>query len=309
MEKIYNKVEELIGNTPLLKLEKLKTKYNLKANVYAKLEGNNPGGSIKDRVALSMLNEAEKAGLIKENATVIEPTSGNTGIGLAMISASRGYKSIIVMPNTMSEERITLLKGYGAEVVLTDGNLGMQGAIDKALEIKNSTPNSFIPSQFDNPANPLAHYNTTAREIVRDLNGDFSFFVAGIGTGGTLCGSAKYFRELNLNVKVVGVEPMSSPMITKGYSGSHKIQGIGANFIPKNYDAKVVDQVKTVSDDDAYYFAKEVAKVEGVLVGISSGASLKIAVDIAKEEENEGKNIVAIFPDGGEKYLSTDLFK
>lgn len=309
MKRVYESVVELIGNTPLLELKNIKKEYNLKGNIYAKVESFNPAGSIKDRVALSMINQAIKQGIIKERATIIEPTSGNTGIGIAMLSASMGYKAVIVMPDTMSVERIKLIRAYGAQVVLTDGKLGMSGAIDKAKQIQQNTPNSFIPSQFDNPANPQAHYETTAREIVSDLEGDFSYFVAGIGTGGTLCGSAKYFKEQNLDVKVIGVEPEGSPLITKGKSGSHKLQGIGANFIPKNYNGEYVDEVIAVSDEDAYKMAREMATKEGLLVGISSGAALKVATILAKKEENKGKNIVVIFPDTGDRYLSTDLFE
>lgn len=308
MKRVYKSVVEMIGNTPLLELKKIKKEYNLQGNIYAKIESFNPAGSIKDRVALSMINQARKQVIIKERATIIEPTSGNTGIGIAMLSASMGYKAVIVMPDTMSVERIKLIKAYGAQVVLTDGKLGMRGAIDKANEIQQNTPNSFIPSQFDNPANPQVHYETTAREIVSDLEGDFSYFVAGIGTGGTLCGSAKYFKEQNFDVKIIGVEPEGSPLITKGISGSHKLQGIGANFIPKNYNGEYVDEVIAVSDEDAYKMAREMATKEGLLVGISSGAALKVATILAKKEENNGKNIVVIFPDTGDRYLSTDLF-
>lgn len=296
-----------IGNTPLIQLKNIKKEYNLKANIFAKVEFFNPAGSIKDRASLFMIEKAEKEGL-KKGGTIIEPTSGNTGIGLAMISAVRGYKAVIVMPDSMSKERIALMRAYGAEVILTDGKLGMKGAIERANEIKNTTKNSVILSQFDNDANPLSHYETTAREIERDLDGNFSYFVAGVGTGGTLCGSAKYFREKNLGVKVIGVEPKSSPLITKGEVGAHKIQGIGANFIPKNYDERLVDEVMAVSDNDAIEFTKMVAKKEGLLVGISSGASLYIAIELAKKEENKDKNIVVVFPDSGTRYLSDGIF-
>lgn len=296
-----------IGNTPLIELKNIKEEYNLKANIFAKVEFFNPAGSIKDRASLYMIEKAEKEGL-KKGGTIIEPTSGNTGIGLAMISAVRGYKAVIVMPNSMSKERIALMKAYGAEVVLTDGKLGVKGAIDKANEIKNSTKNSVILSQFDNDANPKSHYETTAREIESDLDGNFSYFVAGVGTGGTLCGSAKYFKDKGLNVKIIGVEPESSPLITKGVAGAHKIQGIGANFIPKNYDKNLVDEVVAVSDTDAIEFTKTVAKKEGLLVGISSGASLYIAIQLAKKEENKDKNIVVVFPDSGMRYLSDGIF-
>ena len=305
--KIYDKVEQMIGGTPLFLPQKLLNSCGIKAKIYLKLECFNPAGSIKDRVALSMLNQAEKDGLISKGATIIEPTSGNTGIGLACICASRGYKLILTMPDTMSQERITLLKAYGAEVVLTAGKEGMRGAIDKARELKDSTINSFIPSQFDNKANPFAHYETTAPEIYNQLDGKLDFYVAGIGTGGTISGAGKYFKEKNEQIKIVGVEPCSSPLITKGYSGAHKLQGIGANFIPKNYDKNVVDEVMTVSDEDAFIYANKLAKEEGLLVGITSGANLSASIKLAKE--NEDKIIVAIMPDSGNRYLSTELYK
>ncbi len=306
--KVYKNALEIIGKTPLIALLNLKKKFGLKANVFAKLESKNPAGSIKDRAALFMIEKAELEGKLKEGGTVIEPTSGNTGIGASMISAIRGYRAVIVMPNSMSKERIALMKAYGAEVVLTDGNLGMAGAVEKAKEIQKNTENSVILSQFDNPSNIEAHYQTTAREIAEDLDGDISYFVAGIGTGGTICGSSKYFREKILGVKVVGVEPESSPLITKGVAGAHKIQGIGANFIPDNFTRDLVDEIITVSDEDAIKWTKEVASREGLLVGISSGASLCVAMEIAKRAENEGKNVVVIFPDGGERYLSSGIF-
>ena len=305
--KVFNSVLKAIGNTPLIKLNNLKKEYNLKANIYAKVEFFNPAGSIKDRASLFMIEKAEEEGL-KKGGTIIEPTSGNTGIGIAMISAIKGYNAVIVMPDSMSKERIALMKAYGAKVILTDGKLGMKGAIEKANEIKASTENSVILSQFDNEANKNAHYQTTIREIDNALDGDFSYFVAGIGTGGTLCGSAKYIKEKGLKTKVIGVEPFSSPLITKGESGIHKIQGIGANFIPKLYDKEVVDEVKVVLDSDAIEFTKIVARSEGLLVGISSGASLSVAIELAKMEENKDKNIVVIFPDSGTRYLSDGIF-
>lgn len=305
---IYDRIEEIIGKTPLLKLNRLKKEFNLKADIYAKLEYFNPAGSVKDRTALQMIKEAEEAGKIKKGGTLIEPTSGNTGIGIAMLSASLGYKAIIVMPDSMSKERITLIRAYGAEVVLTDGKKGMTGAIDKAIEIRNGKENSIILSQFDNPANPMAHYLTTAREIESDLEGDFDYLIAGIGTGGTACGCGKYFKENNLKAKVIGVEPESSPLITKGKSGPHKIQGIGANFIPKNYKEEYIDGVETVSDDEAIETARILARTEGVLAGISSGGALSVAIRLAKKEQNEGKKLVVIITDTGERYLSTDLF-
>ena len=306
--KIYTKIDELIGSTPLLEPLNLQKEFDLKARLLLKLESFNPAGSIKDRAALFMLNDAEQKGLIKSGATIIEPTSGNTGIGLASICASRGYKAIFTMPDSMSIERIKLLKGYGAQVILTDGKLGMKGAIEKAKELHEKTPNSFIPSQFDNSANVTAHYQTTGPEIFNDTDGNVDFLVAGVGTGGTLTGTAKYLKEKNADIKVVAVEPQSSPLISKGQFGTHKIQGIGANFIPKNFDEKYCDIVKTISDEDAVFYAKTLAKKEGILSGISSGASLGIAIKIAKMQENEGKTIVAILPDTGERYLSTELF-
>lgn len=306
--KIFNGVEELIGKTPLLKANNIKEKLSLKADIFLKLEFLNPAGSIKDRVALFMLKDAEEKGLIKKGGTVIEPTSGNTGIGLASLCASKGYKAVIVMPDTMSVERIKLIKAYGAEVVLTNGKLGMAGAIEKAEEIKRNTPCSFIAGQFENPANPTAHYYTTGREIYQDTDGLVDVLVAGIGTGGTISGTAKYLKEKNPKIKVIGVEPEDSPLITEGKFGAHKIQGIGANFIPKNLDLSLVDEVKTARTEDAFYSANLVAKEEGVLVGISSGAALSVAIEYAKKEENAGKNIVVILPDTGDRYLSTDLF-
>ena len=306
--KVYQSVEELIGKTPLLSLTKLKKSLGLKANVYAKLECFNPAGSVKDRVALSMIKGAEKNGTLKEGGTVIEPTSGNTGIGIASICASKGYKAVLVMPDTMSIERIKLLKAYGAEVVLTSGEKGMQGAIDKANEIRISTPNSIIAGQFSNPLNPLAHYQTTANEILEDLDNKVDIFVSAIGSAGTITGTARRLKEVNPKIKVVGVEPESSPLITKGVSGKHKIQGIGANFIPDNLDLTLIDEVLTVSDFNAYEQARSFAKTQGILIGISSGCALKIALDLAQKEENKGKNIVVIMPDSGDRYLSTDLF-
>lgn len=306
---IKENVCEIIGNTPIVKLNNLKKKLNLKGNIYAKLEYFEPAGSIKDRVAYNMLVEAKKSGKIKDGGTIVEPTSGNTGIGLACLCASLGYKAIFTMPNTMSVERIKLLKAYGSEVVLTDGKLGMKGAIDCAKEIVKNTPNSFMPSQFDNEDNPNAHYKTTAPEIWNDFGKDLHCFVATIGTGGTITGNARYLKEKNPNIYVVGVEPANSPLITKGYSGSHNIQGIGANFIPKILDLSLINEVVAVDDQDAYEYSRMVAKYEGILVGISSGAALLGAINIAKREEMEDKNILVIFPDGGDKYLSTQLFE
>lgn len=306
--KVVNKIEELVGNTPLLRLNGIERLYGVSTTIYAKLEYFNPAGSVKDRVAKAMLDGAEKSGELKAGGTVIEPTSGNTGIGLACIGASRGYKVILTMPDTMSQERIKLLKAYGAQVVLTDGKLGMQGAINKANELKAQTPNSIIAGQFDNPLNPMAHYLTTANEIWNDTDGLVTTLVGGLGSCGTICGTAKRLKELNPQIKVIGVEPASSPLITTGKAGAHKIQGIGANFVPKNFDANAVDQVITVTNEDAYALARAVATVEGVLVGISSGAALSVAVEIAKNTRNPNEKIVVIFPDSGERYLSTDLY-
>lgn len=306
---IYTKIDELVGKTPLLEVKNIAQKLGIKARLLVKLERFNPAGSVKDRTALFMLNDAENKGLIKRGGTIIEPTSGNTGIGLASIGASRGYKVILTMPDTMSIERIKLLKSYGAEVVLTDGKLGMAGAIEKAKQLKEQTPNSFIPSQFDNEANILAHYNTTAPEIWQDTEGKIDIFVAGVGTGGTLSGTAKYLKEKNQNIEVVAVEPYSSPMLSQGKYGSHKIQGIGANFVPKNFKAQYCDNVMTIKDDDAISASKLLALNEGLLVGISSGASLSAGIELAKKEKNAGKIIVVILPDTGERYLSTQLFE
>lgn len=307
--KIYTKIDELIGSTPLFQPLNIERDFELKARLFLKLEYFNPAGSVKDRTALFMLDDAEKSCFIKKGATIIEPTSGNTGIGLASICASRGYKAIFTMPETMSLERIKLLKGYGAKVVLTDGKLGMSGAIEKAKELHEKTPNSFIPSQFDNSANQTAHYQTTGPEIFKDTDGEIDIFVAGVGTGGTLSGTAKYLKEQKSDIKVVAVEPESSPLLSKGEFGAHKIQGIGANFIPKNFEKQYCDDIKTISDKDAIFYAKTLAQKEGVLVGISSGATLGVAIELAKLKENEGKTIVAILPDTGERYLSTELFE
>ena len=307
--KAYNGITELIGKTPLLKLNNLEKELSLSANLYAKLEYFNPAGSVKDRVALYMIEDAEKSGKITKGTTIIEPTSGNTGIGIAMVSASKGYKAVIVMPDSMSVERIKIIRGYGAEVVLTKGALGMKGAIEKANEIQKNTPNSIILGQFSNPVNPLAHYYTTGKEIYSDMNGKIDIFVAGIGTGGTISGIGRYLKEQNKNVKVIGVEPESSPLITKGVSGTHKIQGIGANFIPCILNPSVIDSLMVVSDEGAINASRLIAKKEGVLVGISSGASLSVAMKLAKLKENDGKNIVCLLPDTGERYLSTELFE
>lgn len=305
---IYNSIDQLVGKTPLFRAKNIEKLYGLSCKLLLKLEYLNPAGSVKDRAAKFMLDDAEQKGLIKNGATIIEPTSGNTGIGLAAIGGARGYKVILTMPDTMSIERIKLLKAYGAEIVLTEGKKGMQGAVDKAIEINKNTPNSIVLGQFDNPANINAHYKTTAPEIWQDTNGEIDIFVSGIGTGGTISGSAKFLKEKNNKIEVCGVEPLNSPLITKGVSGAHKIQGIGANFIPKNFDKKLCDKVVAVDEQNAYTCARELAKKEGILVGISSGAALYAAITLAKQKENEGKTIVALMPDTGDRYLSTELF-
>ena len=304
--KIYQRIDEIVGKTPLLRANNIEKELGLNCTILLKLEFLNPAGSIKDRVAKAMIEQAEKDGTLKKGGAVIEPTSGNTGIGLACLCSAKGYKAIFTMPETMSIERRKLLTAYGAEVVLTDGPKGMQGAIEKAEEIHQKTPNSIICGQFDNPANPKIHYDTTAVEIFEDTDGKVDCLVAGVGTGGTISGIAKYLKEKNSAIKVIGVEPASSPLITLGKSGAHNIQGIGANFIPKNYDAKVVDKVMTVAEEQAYSCLKLLAKKEGVLAGISSGASLAVAVEIAKQEK--GKTIVVILPDTGSRYISTEVF-
>lgn len=308
MSKIYKSVTELIGGTPLIELKNIEKKHSLNSSVIAKLEYFNPAGSVKDRVAKAMIEDAEKKGILKEGATIIEPTSGNTGIGIASVATARGYKTILTMPETMSIERRNLLKAYGAEIVLTDGSKGMSGAIEKAEELKNEIDGSVILGQFVNPANPEVHFNTTGPEIWEDCEGKVDIFVAGAGTGGTLSGAGKYLKSKNPDVKVIAVEPESSPVLSKGYSGAHKIQGIGAGFVPKTLDTEIYDAIITVPNDAAMETTNEVAKTEGILVGISSGAALWAALELAKREENIGKNIVVIFPDTGERYLSTGIF-
>ena len=308
MSKFYNSVTELIGNTPLLQLNNLKNSLGFNGNIFAKLEFLNPAGSIKDRVAKAMLDDYEKQGLLTKDTVIIEPTSGNTGIGLALVSATRGYKTIIVMPNSMSVERIKLIKAYGAEVVLTDGSLGMKGAIDKAEELKANYKSAIIVGQFTNPSNPKAHYETTGPEIFNDLDGKVDILVAGVGTGGTITGTGKYLKEKNKNIKVVAVEPYNSPLLSSGKSGSHGIQGIGANFIPEVLDTSIYDEIITVKEDDAYKTMQLLSKTEGVLVGISSGAALYSAIKVASLKENLNKNIVVILPDTGDRYLSTKAF-
>lgn len=305
---IYNGIFELIGNTPLLRTEKYNDLQANGANILCKLEYLNPAGSAKDRVAMQMLSDARASGALCDGAVIVEPTSGNTGIGLAALATRLGYRVILTMPDTMSRERIRLLSAYGAEIVLTDGALGMSGAIDKANEIAASLPSSFIPSQFDNPSNPRAHELTTAPEIWRDTDGEIDVFVAGIGTGGSISGCAAYLKSQKPAIKIVGVEPASSPLLTEGRSGAHGLQGIGANFVPQNYRAELVDEVIAVSEEQAYLAARALARTEGVLCGITSGAALYAATELAKRPENAGKTIVALLPDTGDRYLSTPLF-
>lgn len=305
---IKQNITELIGKTPLVELKKYEEYVGAKANIIAKLEYLNPAGSIKDRVALSIVEDYEERGLLREGSTIIEPTSGNTGIGLAMVCAYKGYHLIIMMPSTMSKERIDLMKAYGAEVILTDGKKGMKGAIEKANELHETIPDSIIAGQFENSANPLAHYKTTGPEIYKDSEGKIDILVAGIGTGGTISGIGKYLKEQNENIEIVGVEPFDSPVLTKGTSGPHKLQGIGAGFVPDTLDRDVYDRVVTVKTEEAYDTLKNLAKLEGIFVGVSSGAALYAASLLAKEEENRGKNIVVILPDGGNRYLSLNLF-
>jgi len=308
MSKIFKSATELIGRTPLLELNNLKKKEELKANIIAKLEMYNPAGSVKDRIAYAMISDAEARGVINKDTVIIEPTSGNTGIGLASVATAKGYRVILVMPETMSVERRQLIRAYGAEIVLTEGALGMKGAIDKAKELASEIPNSFIPGQFTNPANPEIHRRTTGPEIWEDTEGKVDIFVAGIGTGGTITGAGEYLKSKNPNIKIVAVEPTDSPVLSKGVKGPHKIQGIGAGFVPDVLNTKIYDEIITVSNDDAFKTGKLIGRTEGVLVGISSGAALYAALQLAKRPENEGKNIVVIFPDTGERYLSTPLF-
>lgn len=308
MSKIYTSADQLIGHTPLLELTHIEKEFALKAKLLAKLEYFNPAGSVKDRIARAMIDDAEKSGKLKPGSTIIEPTSGNTGIGLASVAASRGYKIIIVMPETMSVERRQLMKAYGAELVLTEGAKGMKGAIAKAEELAKVTPDSFIPGQFVNPANPKAHEETTGPEIYEDTDGKVDFFIAGVGTGGTITGVGKYLKSKKPDVKVVAVEPASSAVLSTGVPGSHKIQGIGAGFVPDVLDTKIYDEIIAVQNDDAFDAGRLVGHKEGVLVGISSGAALWAAIELAKRPENEGKTIVALLPDTGDRYLSTPLF-
>ncbi len=308
MGKIYTSADQLIGHTPLLELVHIEKDYGLDAHILAKLEYFNPAGSAKDRVAKSMIDDAEAKGILKSGSVIIEPTSGNTGIGLASVAAARGYRIIIVMPETMSMERRQIMKAYGAELVLTDGAKGMKGAIEKAEDLAKEIPNSFIPGQFVNPANPAAHKASTGPEIWEDTDGNIDIFVSGIGTGGTITGVGQFLKSKKPSVKIVGIEPASSPVLTKGTSGSHKIQGIGAGFIPEVLDTQIYDEIILAENEDAFAVGKQVGKSEGILVGISSGAALWAAIQLAKRPENKGKNIVVLLPDTGDRYLSTPLF-
>ncbi len=307
MAKIYNSMTELIGSTPMLKINNF-AKSNGVDNLYAKLEYLNPTGSVKDRIAAAMIEDAEKSGKLKPGATIIEPTSGNTGIGIAAVAAAKGYRAILTMPETMSVERRNLLKAYGAEIVLTEGSKGMPGAIAKANELNKEIENSFIPGQFENPANPETHRNTTGPEIWDDLDGKVDIFVAGVGTGGTLTGVGEYLKSKNPNIKIVAVEPESSPVLSKGRAGAHKIQGIGAGFVPDVLNTKIYDEVIAVANDDAFKKGREFGRSEGIIVGISAGAALWAGIELAKREDNKGKNIVVLLPDTGDRYLSTALF-
>lgn len=308
MSKIYNSVLDLVGGTPIMELHNYMKNFDINGRILAKLEYFNPAGSAKDRVAKQMITDAEASGKLKKGSTIIEPTSGNTGIGLASAAASLGYKCVLVMPDSMSVERINLLKAYGAEVVLSEGAKGMAGAVAKADELAKNIPGSFIAGQFENPSNPKAHYLTTGPEIWADTDGKIDIFVATVGTGGTLTGTAKYLKEKNPNIKIVAVEPASSPLLSAGKAGPHKIQGIGANFVPEILDTDLYDEVLTVTDDDAYKAANAIAKLEGILVGISSGAAVSAAAQIGKRPENAGKNIVTVLPDSGDRYMSSGVF-
>lgn len=308
MSKIYTSADQLIGKTPLMELTHIEEEYDLKAKILAKLEYFNPAGSVKDRVAKAMIDEAERSGKLTKDSVIIEPTSGNTGIGLAAVAAARGYRIIIVMPETMSVERRQIMKAYGAELVLSDGTKGMKGAIEKAEELSREIPGSFIPGQFVNPANPQAHRDTTGPEIYEDTDGDVDIFVAGVGTGGTLTGVGEYLKSKKEEVKIVAVEPKSSAVLSEGTPGTHKIQGIGAGFVPEILNTNIYDEIIAVSDEDAFASGKMIGQKEGILVGISSGAALWAAVELAKRSENEGKTIVVLLPDTGDRYLSTPLF-
>src|SRR5690554_2052120 len=307
--KVYNNISELIGKTPLLQLSNYQKKQGLKANIFGKLEMYNPAGSVKDRIAYNMIKTAEENNFLKPGVTIIEPTSGNTGIGLAAIAAAKGYKVILTMPDTMSVERRKLLKAYGAKLVLTPGSDGMKGAIAKAEELAEEIENAFIPAQFDNPANPKIHYETTGPEIYNDMDGEVDIFISGIGTGGTITGAGKYLKEKIKDIKIIAVEPTDSPILSKGEAGPHKIQGIGAGFVPQVLDTKIYDEVITVTNDEAFAMTRQITTHEGILVGISAGAAIHAAVEVAKRETSTGKNIVVILPDTGERYLSTPVFE
>ena len=309
MSRIYSSVSEMIGRTPLLRMRRMEKKYGLDAVLLGKIEGLNPAGSAKDRVALSMILAAEADGRLFPDSVIIEPTSGNTGIGLAAVAASRGYRAILVMPDTMSEERIRLLAAYGAEIVLSDGTLGMAGAIAKAEALAESLPHAFIPDQFSNPDNPRAHYETTGPEIWADTDGTVDIFVCGVGTGGTLTGVGRYLKEKNSKVRIVAVEPAASPLLTEGRTGPHGLQGIGANFVPENLDRTLIDEILPVTEADAYRVGAEIGACEGILCGITSGAALHAAITVASRPENRGKTVVALLPDNGDRYLSTPMFK
>ncbi len=304
---VFSSALKLIGNTPLVQLKNIEKEFSLKSHIFAKIEGVNPGGSIKDRIASFIIESYESQGLLNKDTVFVEATSGNTGIGIAFICAIKGYKAIIIMPDNISKERIGAITSFGATVILTPASLGMQGAVEKAEEIKKTNPNAIIFGQFDNPLNPLAHYYSTGPEIWNDTNGNVDMFVAGIGTGGTISGTGKFLKERNKDIQIIGVEPENSPLLTKGYASTHKIQGIGANFVPSTLDQSVIDKILTVSDKDAYYYTNLLAKKEGILAGISSGSALKAAIEIAKQEEN--KNIVVLFADSGNKYFSTGVFE
>lgn len=308
MGKVYTSITQLVGNTPLLELQNISSELGLSARIIAKIEKANPTGSAKDRAALAMIEDAEEKGLLRPGSLIIEPTSGNTGIGLAAMAVAKGYRAMIVMPDSMSVERQLLMKAYGAEVVLTPGNLGMQGAIEKAEQLRRQTPDSFIPAQFENPANPAAHYRSTGPEIWEDTDGKIDFFVAGIGTGGTITGTGRYLKEQNSKIQVIGVEPADSPLLTKGIAGPHGLQGIGANFVPKALDLFVCDKILTVTTEEAYEASRLAGRKEGLLVGISAGAALHAAIALAKQEENAGKTVVVLLPDTGDRYLSTGIF-
>lgn len=308
MLKVVRSAEQLVGNTPLLELSHIEKEFGLEARIFAKLEYLNPAGSIKDRIGKAMIEAAQRSGQLKEGSVIIEPTSGNTGIGLASVAAAKGYRMIIVMPETMSAERRKLIQAYGAELVLTDGAKGMKGAIEKAKELAEEIPGGFLAGQFENPENPKTHFETTGPEIYEALDGEADIFVAGIGTGGTISGAGKYLKSQNPDIKVIAVEPADSPVLSKGVSGPHKIQGIGAGFVPETLDESVYDEVIAVKDEDAFEKGRLIGKKEGILVGISSGAALHAAIEAAKRAENKGKNIVVIFPDSGDRYLSTPLF-